>query len=107
MIAYFEPFLGYRRRVPVGNFAPLDPVILDTTKTNYTAVAGETAVLYCAVKNLGTKTVRISQQWQYCLFVAIMCTTDVLIVTKSNKSYSMIHLFSNIFGKEFVKWFMK
>lgn len=45
---------GYRRRIP--NLQ--DPIILNTTSTNYTAIAGETAVLYCAVDNLGTKTVR-------------------------------------------------
>lgn len=44
---------GYRRRIP--NLQ--DPIILNTTSTNYTAIAGETAVLYCAVDNLGTKTV--------------------------------------------------
>ncbi|XP_062566287.1 hemicentin-1-like [Saccostrea cucullata] len=49
---------GSRRRIPFSNqFVPLEPVILNTTITNYTAIAGETAVLYCAVRNLGTKTV--------------------------------------------------
>lgn len=45
---------GYRRRIPNVH----EPIILNTTSTNYTAIAGETAVLYCAVANLGTKTVR-------------------------------------------------
>lgn len=44
---------GYRRRIPNVH----EPIILNTTSTNYTAIAGETAVLYCAVDNLGTKTV--------------------------------------------------
>ncbi|XP_061174323.1 hemicentin-1-like [Saccostrea echinata] len=49
---------GSRRRIPFSNhFVPLEPAILNNTITNYTAVAGETAVLYCAVTNLGTKTV--------------------------------------------------
>lgn len=43
---------GYRRRIP-----NLQDPIINTTSTNYTAIAGETAVLYCAVANLGTKTV--------------------------------------------------
>lgn len=45
---------GYRRRIPNVH----EPIILNTTSTNYTAIAGETAVLYCAVDKLGTKTVR-------------------------------------------------
>ncbi|XP_048737799.1 cell adhesion molecule 2-like isoform X2 [Ostrea edulis] len=48
---------GFRRRISDRSHVPLTPVILNTTVTNYTYLAGETAILYCAVENLGTKTV--------------------------------------------------
>nr|XP_022329577.1 kin of IRRE-like protein 1 [Crassostrea virginica] len=48
---------GYRRRLPDIDPVPLEPVILNTTPTNYSFIAGETAVLNCPVVNLGTKTV--------------------------------------------------
>ncbi|XP_062566284.1 cell adhesion molecule 2-like isoform X1 [Saccostrea cucullata] len=48
---------GFRRRISDRSHVPLTPVILNTTTSNYTYIAGETAILYCAVENLGTKTV--------------------------------------------------
>lgn len=48
---------GFRRRITDRTYVPLTPIILNTTASNYTYVTGETAILYCAVENLGTKTV--------------------------------------------------
>lgn len=57
--AFLKPS-GYRRRLPDIDPVPLEPVILNTTPTNYSFIAGETAVLNCPVVNLGTKTVNIA-----------------------------------------------
>nr|XP_022334307.1 neural cell adhesion molecule 1-like isoform X1 [Crassostrea virginica]XP_022334308.1 neural cell adhesion molecule 1-like isoform X1 [Crassostrea virginica] len=48
---------GFRRRIAGRTQVPLTPVIRNTTEANYTYTAGETAILYCNVENLGTKTV--------------------------------------------------
>lgn len=52
-----DGFTGFRRRITDRTYVPLTPIILNTTASNYTYVTGETAILYCAVENLGTKTV--------------------------------------------------
>lgn len=52
-----DGFAGFRRRITDRTYVPLTPIILNTTASNYTYVTGETAILYCAVENLGTKTV--------------------------------------------------